>query len=43
MLVTLARGLFLVLMVAMIAAYAVTLATSSPAPIAPGDFVVQWC
>jgi hypothetical protein len=43
MLPKLARGLFLVAMVAMIAAYAVTLANSSPPPVDPNDFVVQWC
>ena len=43
MLAKLARGLFVVVMVAMVAAYAVTLATASPTPVAPDDFVVQWC
>jgi hypothetical protein len=43
MLAKLARGLFLLVMMAMIAAYAVTVANTSPPPMAPNDFVVQWC
>ena len=43
MLAKLARGLFLLVMVTMIAAYAVTVANSSPPAADPGDFVVQWC
>ncbi len=43
MLPKLARGLFLLAVGAMIAAYAVSLATASPPPMAPGDYFVQWC
>lgn len=43
MLVKLARGMFVVVVVAMIAAYAASVANSSPPPMAPGDYIVQWC
>ena len=43
MLPRLARGLFLVVVITLIAAYTVAAATSSPPPIDPGDYVIQWC
>jgi hypothetical protein len=43
MLPKLARGLFLVVVITLIAAYTVAAATSSPPPMDPNDFVVQWC
>jgi len=43
MLPRLARGLFLVVVITLIAAYTVAAATSSPPPMDPGDYVVQWC
>jgi len=43
MLPRLARGLFLVVVITLIAAYTVAAATSSPPPMDPNDYVVQWC
>jgi hypothetical protein len=43
MLPKLARGLFLVTVVTLIAVYAVAAANSTPTPVDPQDFVVQWC
>ncbi len=43
MLPKLARGLFLVAVITMIAAYTVAAATSSPPQVDPTDFVIQWC
>ena len=43
MLPKLARGLFLVAVITLVAAYTVAAATSSPPPMDPGDYVIQWC
>jgi heme/copper-type cytochrome/quinol oxidase subunit 4 len=43
MLAKLARGLFLAVIVTLIAVYAVSAATSSPSPTAPSDNAIEWC
>ena len=43
MLPKLVRGLFLVVVITLVAAYTVAAATSSPPPMDPGDYVIQWC